>query len=52
MNVNELKARKVMDVEINFELQKYIEKSILPEYDLNDEGHNSGHVNRVLQRAY
>ena len=52
MNVSELKVRKMMDVKINFELQKYIEKNILPEYVLNDEGHNSGHVSRVLQRAY
>lgn len=37
---------------ITSELKKYIAENILPEYSLNDEGHNEEHVNRVLERAY
>lgn len=37
---------------INHDLKKYIEESILPEYDLNDKGHNMVHVNNVLSRAF
>ena len=37
---------------INVELQKYIEEEILPEYSLNDKGHNLVHINNVLGRAF
>lgn len=37
---------------INVELKKYIESSILPEYELNDKGHNIVHINNVLTRAF
>jgi len=37
---------------INLELKKYIESNIIPEYKLNDEGHNVDHINYVLNRAF
>lgn len=37
---------------INPSLKNYIEASIMPEYDLNDKGHNIEHIEFVLQRAY
>ena len=40
-----------MDVKINDKLKKYIREEILPEYDLNDKGHNREHINIVLERA-
>ncbi len=33
-------------------LKEYIEKDILPEYSLNDGGHNINHINYVLKRAF
>ena len=33
-------------------LKEYIEKNILPEYSLNDGGHNINHINYVLKRAF
>lgn len=36
---------------INAELMTYIRENILPEYDLNDSGHNINHINYVLNRA-
>ena len=33
-------------------LKNYIEVNILPEYDLNDGGHNINHINCVLKRAF
>lgn len=41
-----------MDKIINKELKEYIEEKILPEYDLNDKGHNKEHIDFVLNRAY
>ena len=37
---------------VNNELKQYIEGKILPEYELNDGGHNSEHVKYVLKRAF
>ena len=37
---------------INTNLKNYIESKILPEYDLNDKGHNIVHINNVLNRAF
>lgn len=37
---------------INIELKRYIEKNILPEYKLNDDGHNIEHIKFVLTRAF
>lgn len=37
---------------INQSLKNYIEKGILPEYELNDKGHNLVHINNVLNRAF
>ena len=37
---------------IDINLIEYIEKSILPEYDLNDKGHNKNHIEFVLKRAF
>ena len=41
-----------MDKIINQELKEYIQEKILPEYDLNDKGHNKEHIDFVLNRAY
>ncbi len=41
-----------MEKDVNLELKKYIENNILPEYDLNDNGHNKDHISFVLERAY
>ena len=38
--------------ELNNELKQYIDEKILPEYELNDGGHNSEHVKYVLKRAF
>ena len=37
---------------VNTKLKKYIDEKILPEYELNDGGHNSEHVKYVLKRAF
>lgn len=37
---------------IDKKLKEYIETKILPEYDLNDKGHNQDHINFVLKRAF
>ena len=37
---------------INNDLKIYIETEILPEYKLNDKGHDLLHVNNVLNRAF
>ncbi len=37
--------------EINKTLKQYIEKQILPQYELNDKGHNIDHINYVYKRA-
>jgi len=36
---------------INPNLKEYIENKIVPEYQLNDGGHNINHINYVLKRA-
>ena len=41
---------KIKNVDGN--LKQYIEKNILPEYDLNDKGHNAEHIRYVLKRAF
>lgn len=41
-----------MEKIINDNLRAHIEKDILPEYELNDMGHNINHINLVLDRAY
>jgi len=38
-------------MEINSELQKYIENNILTEYSKNDEGHNLEHAMYVIRRS-
>jgi len=37
---------------VNINLRKFIESEILPEYELNDKGHNVDHIEFVLNRAY
>ena len=37
--------------DINTNLKKYIEKNILPCYDTFDHGHDSRHINAVIERA-
>ena len=37
---------------INAKLKQYIESNVLPEYELNDKGHNLTHINNVLDRAF
>lgn len=37
---------------VNKNLKSYIEENILPEYNLNDKGHNIEHINYVLKRAF
>ena len=37
---------------VNHEIKEYITTKILPEYELNDKGHNLVHVNKVLERAF
>lgn len=41
-----------MQKTINNNLKTYIENNILPEYELNDKGHNANHIKFVLNRAY
>lgn len=41
-----------MNVIINDKLKMYIQEKILPEYELNDKGHNIEHIKIVLSRAY
>lgn len=41
-----------MEKIVDAKLKNYIENNILPEYKLNDLGHNIEHVNFVLERAY
>ena len=37
---------------VDKDLKKYIEQNILPEYKLNDNGHNIDHIKYVLNRAF
>lgn len=37
---------------INKKLKEYIEKELMPKYDLNDKGHNKNHIDFVLKRAF
>ena len=37
---------------VNHEIKEYITTKILPEYELNDKGHNLVHINNVLSRAF
>ena len=37
---------------VNLKLKQYIQNNILPEYTLNDRGHNIEHINYVLKRAF
>ena len=41
-----------MEKIINSKLKEYIQNNILPEYDLNDKGHNIEHIKVVLERAF
>lgn len=36
---------------IDTKLKEYIKNNIMPEYDLNDKGHNKNHIEFVLKRA-
>ncbi len=51
LNFDEIKINRRIN-KVNNELKKYIEEKILPEYELNDGGHNSEHVKYVLKRAF
>lgn len=48
---DEQKIQKEMD-KVNNKLKEYIEEKILPEYQLNDKGHNIEHIKYVLKRAF
>ena len=37
---------------VDNKLKEYINNKILPEYDLNDKGHNKNHIDFVLKRAF
>ena len=37
---------------VDNKLKEYINNKILPEYDLNDKGHNKNHIEFVLKRAF
>ena len=37
---------------VDTKLKEYINEIILPEYNLNDEGHNANHIKYVLKRAF
>lgn len=39
-------------MEINQELQKYIEETVFPEYAKNDQGHNLKHIQYVINRSF
>ena len=41
-----------MEKNIDEKLKNYIEKNIIPEYSLNDKGHNEEHILFVLNRAF
>ena len=51
LNFDEIKINRKIN-RVNNELKQYIEGKILPEYELNDGGHNSEHVKYVLKRAF
>jgi len=48
---DEIKINKGLE-KVDNKLKKYIEEKILPEYELNDGGHNSEHIKYVLKRAF
>ena len=39
-------------MEINIELEKYIEENIFPKYSLNDKGHSIEHIKEVIRRSF
>lgn len=39
-------------MQLNEALKSYIESEILPEYNLNDKGHNLVHIKNVMDRAF
>ena len=51
LNFDEIKINKRIE-KVDNKLKQYIEEKILPEYELNDGGHNSKHVKYVLKRAF
>ena len=51
LNFDEIKINRKIN-KVNNELKQYIEGKILPEYELNDGGHNSEHVKYVIKRAF
>ena len=51
LNFNELIINKNLD-KVNIKLKQYIEEKVLPEYELNDGGHNLEHIKYVLKRAF
>ena len=51
LKFNEKQIQKELS-KVNNNLKKYIEEKILPEYDLNDKGHNIEHIQYVLKRAF
>ena len=51
LNFDEEKVNKGIN-KVNAKLKQYIDEKILPEYKLNDGGHNSEHVKYVLKRAF
>ena len=46
LNFDEEKVNKGIN-KVNTKLKQYIDEKILPEYELNDGGHNSEHVKYV-----
>ena len=39
-------------MQINKELQKYIENNVFPEYDKNEKGHSIDHIKYVINRSF
>lgn len=37
--------------EVNTKIKEYVEKNIIPQYDLFDRGHDSSHANAVISRS-
>ena len=51
LNFDEININKKIK-KVDSKLKQYIEEKVLPEYELNDEGHNGEHVKYVLKRAF
>ena len=51
LNFDEININKKIK-KVDSKLKQYIEEKVLPEYELNDGGHNGEHVKYVLKRAF